>query len=158
MTKSAQAIQDQIAGNHCFGCGPDNAGGLQIKSYWQDDGTTICRFEPRNHLCAGPAEVLNGGIVATLIDCHCVCTAMAHAYVTAGREIGTAPQIWFATGSLDIDYKSPAPIDRLVELVAEVTESTDRKTVVKCRLSSGDEICAQGEVVAVRVPDEWHKP
>ncbi len=31
------ALQDLISHNHCYGCGPDNPDGLQIKSYWDGE-------------------------------------------------------------------------------------------------------------------------
>ena len=147
-----QAIQDQISGNHCFGCGPRNEGGLQIKSYWTGDNQTTVRFEPQKHQCAGPADLVNGGIIATVIDCHGVCTAMAHAYRLEGRTIGSDPKLWFVTGSLQVSYKAPTPIATPFDVVAEVTEWAEKKTIVRCELISGEQVCATGEIIAVRVP------
>ena len=149
------AIQDQIRGNHCFGCGSDNPGGLRIKSYWQDDGTTICRFRPEPHHAAASATILNGGIVATLVDCHCVCTAMADAYRRAGRGIGSDPTIWYATGRLDLRYLQPSALAGPVELIARVVDAGARKSEVHCSLSVRGDLCAEGDVVEVRVPPEW---
>lgn len=150
-----KALQDQIPGNHCFGCGPLNEQGLQIKSYWTADGETSCEFTPQPHHCAGPTHYLNGGIIATLIDCHTICTAIADGYLQAEREVGTGDPIWYATGKLDVQYRAPAPIDKPVKLHAKVIERSEKKTVLHCTLSSGDRICASAEVVAVRVPDGW---
>jgi len=152
-----QAIQDQIAGNHCFGCGPHNEGGLQIKSYWTDDDGATCRYEPEMHQCAGPADIVNGGIIATVIDCHCVCTAMAHAYRRADRPIGSQPNIWFVTGSLLVRYQAPTPISAPFDVVARVAEWSDRKTIVNCDLLAGGLICATGEVIAVRVTEDLYR-
>lgn len=152
---TSSAFQDLIPGNHCFGCGPANAGGLRIKSYWQPDGTAICRFRPSAHHCAGPEQTLNGGIIATLIDCHCVCTAIADAYRRVGRAIGEGEQIWYATGRLDVSYRAPAPVDAELEVQARIEEITDRKTVLSCTLGAGGSCFAEARVVAVRVPDDW---
>lgn len=157
MTVKTAAIQDQIEGNHCFGCGPRNEGGLQIKSYWSGD-TTTCRYDPQPHQCAGPVDIVNGGIIATVIDCHCVCTAMAHAYGLEDRDIGSDPKLWFVTGLLKVSYTAPSPISRPFDVVAEVTEWTDKKTIVRCELTSNDKVCAEGEVIAVRVtPSSTHR-
>ena len=86
MTK--RAFQDQIPGIHCFGCGPDNPEGLKIKSYWEGPGRSLCCFRPAPHHSAGPRHFVNGGIIATVMDCHAICTAMAEGYESAGREIG----------------------------------------------------------------------
>lgn len=150
-----QAIQDQVPNNHCFGCGPGNADGLQIKSFWTGDDTTHCEFMPGPHHCAGPTHYLNGGIIATVIDCHTICTAIADGYRQAGRAIGSGDKIWYATGKLEVQYRAPAAIDKPVLLEATITERTDKKTLLHCTLSSGDRICAEADVVAVRVPDNW---
>ncbi|WP_444888867.1 PaaI family thioesterase [Microbulbifer sp. JMSA008] len=149
------AIQDQIQGNHCFGCGPDNDQGLRIKSYWVEPDKSRCLFTPSPYHNAGPAQYLNGGIIATVIDCHTVCTAIADGYLQAGRKIGSGDKIWFATGKLDIKYLAPAAIDLPVLLEATIVERGPKKTILHCELSSDGRLCAKANVVAVRVPDEW---
>lgn len=149
-----KAIQDVIPHNHCWGCGPLNPHGLQIKSF-VEGGETICRFTPSPAHMAGPTHVLNGGIIATVIDCHCVLTAIADAYRAAGRELGSEPLLWHVTASLKIDYLAPTPIAGPVELRARVREAKGRKRVVECTLRAGEVDCARAEVVAVEVPAAW---
>jgi len=148
------AIQDQIPGNHCYGCGPENPLGMQIKSHWDGD-ESVCVYQPRPEQSAGPEQFLYGGTIASLIDCHCIGTAIANCYRREGREIGEGEEIWYVTGRLSVDYLAPTPIDHPVTLRATVEEVTDRKTVLKCRFYSGDTQTAAGEVVAVRVPNAW---
>jgi acyl-coenzyme A thioesterase PaaI-like protein len=150
----ANAIQDAIPHNRCWGCGTLNPRGLQIKSYVEGE-ETVCRFTPSREHMAGPPNVLNGGIIATVIDCHGVCTAIADAYRAAGRELGSEPLIWCVTASMKVDYLAPTPIDAPVELRARVREAKGRKRVVECTLRSGGKECARGEVIAVEVPPEW---
>ncbi len=140
--------------NHCWGCGAANPEGLHVKSHWAGD-ESVCTWQPGGHHSAGPRGVLNGGIIASIVDCHSICTAIADAYNDEGRDIGTDPVIWYATGSLQVRYKRPAPIVGPVSLRARITEKTERKTVLSCSVVSGGEECAVGEVVAVRVPPEW---
>ncbi|WP_020415111.1 PaaI family thioesterase [Microbulbifer variabilis] len=149
------AIQDQIQGNHCFGCGPDNDQGLRIKSYWSGQNQTRCEFTPSPFHNAGPAKYLNGGIIATVIDCHTICTAIADSYVQAGRDVGTGEKIWYATGKLDIKYLAPAMIDKPLILEASIVGRGPKKTVLHCSLTSDGRLCAKAEVVAVRVPGDW---
>lgn len=149
------AFQDQISGNHCFGCGPENENGLRIKSYWVTEDESVCRFMPSANHSAGPAKYLNGGIISTVIDCHCICTAIAKGYKVAGREIGAGERIWFATGELEVTFKKPVAIDREVLLIANIVDAEEKKITLKCALSSEGVICAQGNVVALRVPNEW---
>ncbi|GAA5524513.1 hypothetical protein Maes01_01070 [Microbulbifer aestuariivivens] len=153
--RDGAAIQDQIPDNHCFGCGPQNDHGLQIKSYWRGENESVCEFTPLPHHCAGPTRYLNGGIIATVIDCHTICTAIADGYRQAGRDTGTGNKIWYATGKLEVQYRAPAEIDEPVELTAKILERTERKTVLSCELKSAGRLCATANVVAVRVPDNW---
>src|SRR4030042_3439238 len=91
------AFQDQIPDNGCWGVGPSNVHGLRIKSYWVGE-ESVCAFQPQPHQTAGPPHILNGGILASLIDCHCVCTSIAAAYRAENRAIGSHPLIWHVTG------------------------------------------------------------
>jgi acyl-coenzyme A thioesterase PaaI-like protein len=148
------AFQDLIPNNHCYGCGPENPNGLQIKSYWDGD-ESVCEFQPRLEHSAGPEQYLNGGIIATLIDCHCICTAIANAYRAEGRDIGSVPEIWYVTGALNVSYSKPTPIDRPVTLRARIVEEKPKKTVLQCSLLSEGIECASGEVIAIRVASKW---
>ena len=102
------AFQDLIPDNFCFGCGADNPDGLQIKSYWEGEGS-ICRYTPRPYHAAGPRHLLNGGIIAMLIDCHTICTAVADAYRREGREIDTVLAI-VPRGVIKIKFSPPGRI------------------------------------------------
>lgn len=150
----AIAIQDQIPHNHCWGCGTLNPRGLQIKSFASGD-EAVCTFQPSPDHMAGPTDVLYGGILAAVIDCHTVCTAIADAYRAAGQAVGTEPHRWCVTAALRIDYLAPTPIDRPVELRAWVREASGRKRVVECSVRSGDTEVVRAEVVAVEVPAGW---
>lgn len=67
MTKLA--AQDEYGPNGtCFGCGPKNEKGLQIKSYWEGDDFVV-RFYPEAHHQAFPGAI-NGGIIGSVFDCH----------------------------------------------------------------------------------------
>jgi acyl-coenzyme A thioesterase PaaI-like protein len=149
-----RAIQDSIPHNHCWGCGTLNPKGLRIKSYAEGDGT-VCRFQPHPEHMAGPTHVVNGGILAAVIDCHSICTAIADAYRVAGRELGSEPLIWCVTASLRIDYLAPTPISAPMELHARVRGSAGRKRVVECTVRSGGRECVRAEVVAVEVSPAW---
>ena len=148
------SIQQQIPDNHCFGCGTLNPDGLHIHSRWNSD-ESVCVWTPHAHHMAGPTHILNGGIIATVIDCHTVCTAIADAYRRDGRTVGEAPQLWYATGRIELRYLRPTPIAAPLTLQARIVETGERKTVLTCTLTSEDELRAEADVVAVRVPPEW---
>lgn len=127
---------------------------MQIKSYWDGEAST-CTYVPRPEQSAGPEHLLYGGTIASLIDCHSVGTAIANYYQREGRKVGEGPPIWCVTGRLTVNYLKPTPIDKPVELRAVIKECTDKKTVLKTALSSGGEVTAEGEVIAIRVPNSW---
>jgi acyl-coenzyme A thioesterase PaaI-like protein len=148
------AIQVRLVDNHCFGCGADNPDGLQLKSAWVGDGA-VATWSPGAAHAAGPRHLVNGGIIATVLDCHGVCTAIADAHEGEGREIGTEPEIWCATASLTVDYLRPTPLGVPLELRSHVVERDDRRTTVDCVLEAEGKERARARVVAVRVPAEW---
>ena len=148
------AIQDNIPNNNCYGCGPDNPTGMRIKSNWEGD-ECVCRYMPEPDQCAGPPQFVYGGTIASLIDCHSCCAAMSNYYQHEGREIGEGPEIWCVTGRLTVNYLEPTPIDTEIELRAKVAECTDRKSIVLSTVWANGLQTAEGEVVAVRVPEAW---
>ena len=149
-----QAIQDAIPHNHCWGCGTLNPRGLHIKSFHEGE-ETVCRFDPPAEFMAGPVSVLYGGTIASIFDCHCICTAIADLYRAAGRPIGEPPHLWAVTASLKVEYLAPTPLGQPLEMRARVVEATGRKRVVACTLRSGGRDRARAEVVAVEVPPGW---
>jgi acyl-coenzyme A thioesterase PaaI-like protein len=149
-----EAIQDAIPHNHCWGCGTLNPRGLQLKSYPEGD-ETVCRLTPAAEFMAGPTDVVYGGLIAAIFDCHCVCTAIADAYRIAGRALGSEPLLWCVTASLKVDYLAPTPIGEPLELRARVREAKGRKRVVEATLRSGGKERARAEVIAVEVPPGW---
>ena len=147
---SQLAFQDQGAVHHCHGCGADNTQGLQLKSYWDgDEAIAIWRAQP--HHCGGARENLNGGIIASLIDCHSLNLAIAQAYRAEQRAIGSVPRIGYVTANLNVSYLKPTPIAQPIELRARITKVDGRKTWLSCTLSAAGEVKATGEVLGIRV-------
>ncbi|WP_251359838.1 PaaI family thioesterase [Kangiella sp. TOML190] len=155
------AFQQQMPNNHCFGCGTLNEQGLGIKSYWvegKEGEESVCEFMPQAHHNAGPEHVLNGGIISTIIDCHCVCTAFAKAYAMDGRPIGDTQNgdfLWFATGTLEVRFNRPVAIDQPVILRAKIIQAKPKKITLECTLESEGEICNEAKLIAVKVPKEF---
>jgi len=141
---------DQMS--YCYGCGRLNEDGLHIKSYW-DGEETISHFTPRAYHIAVPGFVY-GGLIASLIDCHATGTAAAAAYKAEGREMDTEPVLRFLTASLKVDYLHPTPLGPELELRGSIKEIKDRKVIVKVDLFAEGKLCAQGEVVTVKVPED----
>lgn len=142
--------------SHCYGCGRLNEHGLHIKSHWDGD-EAVCTFEPRPYHTAIPGYVY-GGLIASLIDCHSTGTAYAAAYRAEKRQMGTEPQHRYVTASLHVDYLRPTPIDGLLEVRARVKEFKGRKVTIVSSLFAGGEETVRGEVVVVRMPEQWLNP
>jgi acyl-coenzyme A thioesterase PaaI-like protein len=149
---SERAFQDQGAVSHCHGCGADNDKGLRIKSYWHGD-EAIATWHAQPHHCGGTKQNLNGGIIASLIDCHSLNLAIASAYRAEQRPIGSTPRIGYVTAHMNVSYLKPTPIDQPVELRARIVKTEGRKAWISCTLSVAGEVRATGEVLGVRV--EW---
>ena len=143
---SDKAIQDSWPheGTFCWGCGKNNTHGLQLKSFW-DEEETVATFVPNEQHLAFPG-ILNGGIIATIIDCHATGTANA----AGQKQEGMTPtgHLMYVTGSLYVKYLKPTPVDKPVTLRAQVKEIEGNKITVTCALYSEQTKCAIGEVVA----------
>lgn len=155
---TGKSLQEQIPDNHCYGCGPLNERGLTLRSYWSGSGRSTARFAPQAHHCAGPTHFVNGGIISTLIDCHCVCTATAAAYVDEGRPIGSEPHHFFATTKLAVEFLRPTPIYAELLLEAEVVAQIPHGYRLSCTLSAQGKARVTGTVEAVRVSPAWMTP
>jgi acyl-coenzyme A thioesterase PaaI-like protein len=144
-------FQDHMPDNGCFGCGKDNPDGLKIKSFWEgEEAVCIWNSAPR---FSGWRNLMNGGILATLIDCHCMGTAMAMACKSEGRALGTEPYYRYATGTITVKYLLPTSNVAPVELRARVVEVKGKKTVMHCDAYSEGKKTAEAEVIAIRVAD-----
>ena len=150
---NSKAFQDYYPDHlsHCYGCGRLNEQGLQIKSFW-DGEESVCHFTPRSYHIAIPGYVY-GGLIASLIDCHCTGTAAAASYRAEGRGMETEPPLRFVTASLHVDYVRPTPLGVPLEIRASVKEIKSRKVVMTATLSAEGQVCARGEVVAVQMPE-----
>ena len=147
------SFQDQGAVPFCYGCGADNKNGLQIKSYWDGD-EAIGEWRPQPHHCGGRRNIVNGGIIATLIDCHSHNLAIATAYRSEARPIGSAPRIGYVTANLNVTYLKPTPIGALLHLRARISKIERRKAWITCTVSADNEVRATGDVLGIRVQRE----
>ncbi len=137
--------------SHCYGCGRLNEHGLKIRSYW-DGQEAVAVLEPMPYHIGIPGYVY-GGLIASVIDCHCIGTASAGALRAEDRNIETSPPLRFVTASLHVDYLRPIPIGVELEVRARVKEIKGRKVVVAATVSANEDICARGEVIAVQMSE-----
>jgi acyl-coenzyme A thioesterase PaaI-like protein len=139
----------------CYGCGRLNEHGYQLKTMWDGD-ETVTRFVPQHYHTAIPGFVY-GGLLASLIDCH----GTGSASLALAREEGITLEGYNAprcvTASLKVDYKKPTPIGANLEIRGIIREVKGRKVIVEARLMADGVICVTGEIIAVRVPDDFGK-
>jgi acyl-coenzyme A thioesterase PaaI-like protein len=145
MTKSLQ--ETYAPGNICFGCGPANGQGLQIRSFVEED-TVVCDWTPSDHHQAFPG-MLNGGIVGALLDCHSNWTAAHHLMASSGAEEPPCT----VTAAYSVKLRRPTASDQPVRLEARVAESLVDRAVVEAELISDGHVCAtcRGTFVAVKL-------
>jgi acyl-coenzyme A thioesterase PaaI-like protein len=144
---ASQSLQEKYAPrNVCFGCGPANPNGLHVRSYLKDD-EIVAEWKPQAKYEAFNG-VLNGGIIGTLLDCHCNWTAAYHLMKSAGDDRPPCT----VTAEYAIKLLRPTPTDHSVFLSAKVLEITNDRATVEGTLSSGGKICAtcRGIFVAVK--------
>jgi acyl-coenzyme A thioesterase PaaI-like protein len=148
-----KAFQDYYPDHwsYCYGCGRLNEHGYQIKSYWDGD-ETVCTFIPKPHYIAIPGYVY-GGLIASLIDCHGTGTAAAAAYRAENRPMDSQPPRRFLTGTLQVKYLRPTPLGPPLELRGKIQEVKGRKVVVDITVSVEGQITAEGQVIALQVPE-----
>ncbi len=141
-----ESLQKKYAGGSiCWGCGPANPEGLHLESHAEGD-EVVADWTPGPNHAAFPG-VLNGGIIGTLLDCHCNWTA-AHHFMRA-RNADRPPVT--VTAEYTVRLRRPTPAADPVRLTGRVTEAGERKAVVEAELSSGGVVTATctGTFVAI---------
>jgi uncharacterized protein (TIGR00369 family) len=117
------------AQNRCFGCGADNAAGLQLEFLLAEDGSVVClptipdRFE-------GPPGYVHGGVIATLLD-----EAMSKSVRARGLRA--------VTGQMEVNYLRPVRSGAPIRLEGRLTQSEGRKHRTEARI-----LDARGHVLA----------
>jgi hypothetical protein len=135
----------------CYGCGGRNPHGLHVKSHWHEDGVhVIAEHLPEAKYCGWP-DLVYGGLIAMLVDCHSNWTVMAYHYRAENREPGSLPRIDCVTGNLGIKFIKPTPMGVPLVLRAKVEGEVGRKTRVICEVFADDVLTAVGDSVFVRV-------
>ena len=133
------SIQDRfLADVPCFGCGPANPKGLQLKSFEGPDDTVRAVFQPWPEHDNG-LGYLNGGIIATLLDCH-----SAAAVVLGALQRGLVPDgsLQYVTAGIEVAYRRPSPLHEPADLVARLVSADDRQIVVAAELWWQDKLRA----------------
>lgn len=133
----------------CYGCGRNNAHGHHVKTYW-DGETGIARFTPEDFHSGYPGFVY-GGLIASLIDCHTMGTAIAAKFDAEGIIPSEDVELSAVTGNLNVSYVKPTPMGVELVLKARIKELHERKAIVTCSVFADDVETVTSEVIAVYV-------
>lgn len=133
------ALQDRFAPELiCFGCGPANEKGLQLKSF-AEGNKVVATFTPQAHMLAFEG-IVNGGIIGMLLDCHMVWTAAWH--LMQVNDLEKPPCC--VTAKYEVAFEKPTPVGVPLEITAWLTESSPRKAVVASTIGPAGEVTATG--------------
>ena len=122
----------------CFGCGHANPKGLKLRSYPAADpaaGTVVAEFRPWPEHDNG-FGFLNGGIIATLLDCHSG-AAVFNGVASGAIPVDHGPPGMFVTAGLDVRYVRPVPLGELLGLRALLVTAEADLVVVEAELVWG---------------------
>jgi acyl-coenzyme A thioesterase PaaI-like protein len=151
------SIQEKYAPNSiCFGCGPSNSKGLQIRSY-VDGEELVAEWQPKSHHEAFPG-MLNGGIIGALLDCHSNWTAAWH--LMRAKRLKKPPCT--VTANYAVKLFRPTPSTKKVKIKAKLVELKGEMAKVEAELISGKKVCAtcRGSFIAVKPGHpayyQWH--
>lgn len=134
----------------CFGCGPRNDKGLRIRSFETGDDPSaevVADWTPAPHHEAF-TDILNGGIVGALLDCHSNWTAVWH--LMKRDRLESAPCC--VTAEFHVKMRHPTPTSGPLRLWARAVSSEGSRVTVEARLSAGGKVTATcaGAFVAVK--------
>jgi acyl-coenzyme A thioesterase PaaI-like protein len=137
----------------CYGCGPANEEGLQLKSYLSEEGNRLeATFEPSTIFNSGAPNIMYGGLVASLIDCQSMWTAIVFAHHEENHSL-TDDLLLYVTANLNVDYRGPTPLDQPLFLQSWIEGDVGRKTRITCELGPEGTVTAVGDVLGIRWDD-----
>ena len=115
-------VNDSI-GNLCFACGKDNPIGLKLQ--FTDDGGIVKGKFTAGKFHQGWDGIIHGGILGTLLD-----EASAYAIIWAGLNCVTAKS--------ETRFTNLAPINKPIQITAQITKKTSRLVETEATLSLKD--------------------
>lgn len=146
MAAAEISIQERLyPDSTCFGCGCANPQGLQLKSFVADEGV-IASFMPKASHSNGMGT-LNGGIIATILDCHSGAAVLLDSVSDSGELV----ELWVTAG-LQLRYRLPTYLEHPCELRAKIAERSDSSMVVTASLTSEGKTRVQAESRWARLP------
>jgi len=153
----ARSLQERFApASVCFGCGPANRDGLGLRSFPdpQRDGGLVATWMPSPHHHAF-ANVLNGGIVGTLMDCHANWAAAMAIMRASGVDRPPAT----VTAGYEVKLLGPTFMDAPLTIRSWPVSVDGRRVTSEARIETMDGTVSAtfiGRFVAVREEHPGH--
>lgn len=123
-------VKQRIYGNNCFGCGPDNEGGLKLEFVLNEEGKRfVCDFA-LPYRFEGPPAHAHGGVIATILD-------------EAMGKVSKLRGITAVTQTMQVNYIRPVPL-----LTPLVTEGWEVGVYGREHFRAAEIRNAKGEVLA----------
>jgi uncharacterized protein (TIGR00369 family) len=116
--------------NHCFACGKDNADGMHLKFFLDEQGRqAICEFSLEQRY-QGPPGHAHGGIIATILD-------------EAMGKVNKLSNVVALTKNMSIDYLKPVPLGAALTVTGREQKIEGRLHTNVAEISN-----AKGEILA----------
>lgn len=153
----ARSLQERFApGSVCFGCGPANRDGLGLRSFPDPDRPDglVATWMPSARYHAF-ANVLNGGIVGTLMDCHANWAAAMAIMRATGADRPPAT----VTAGYEVRLLAPTLTDTPLTVRAWPLSVEGRRATSEARIETMDGTVSAtfiGRFVAVREEHPGH--
>ena len=131
--------QHHLPKNYCFGCGPDNPDGLQLKFKFDEvDHRVECKFRlPKKYW--GPPHHSHGGIVATILD-------------EGMGKVNKLRSVIAVTSEMTVHYKKMVPLGKWLTVVGweDRIEGRAHYNVAEIRNPEGEVLArSTGKFIAV---------
>ncbi len=121
----------------CFGCGPENAEGLQMR-FLPVDGESVCDYSVPERYQSWEG-VVHGGMVALMLD-EAVGWAAWHA---------ERPGV---TGKLEVRYRQPLRVGERVRVAGRVEKVRRTLVYASARIERDGELVAEATAVLMETP------
>jgi uncharacterized protein (TIGR00369 family) len=129
-------------GNLCFGCGPENPGGMKMEFTLDAPNSRVLSRIQLDERYTGPPGHCHGGIIAVMLD-----EIMA--------KLNKLHGVTAVTAEMTVKYLRPVPLHQPLRLEARETGVEGRRRNRAAQLlSQNDEVLARGEGVFITVNPE----
>lgn len=118
--------------SNCFVCEPRNARGLQIPFFHDDEAGTVVADFTLDDTFSGAPTFVHGGVTLAVLD-----EAQAWATIAVGGKFAV-------TAETSTRFRQPVVVDGAYEVVARITEQTERRIATAAEVRSADgTLCAE---------------